>query len=148
MVVRWLQSHGFYVIPSYDYAGENGDKAPRMFGLRSRHALPDLDVAKGGRRKWVEVKTKTRSTLHRITQRVEHGLEERLWDDYTKVQSETGNEVYLAIYELSTDTLLMAPIDTLRPLARRSMWGRRKMIYFPRDAFTPYERKARGGEAA
>ena len=53
-----LQARGWHVIPSYDYSGEDGCKAPRMQGVDSWFTLPDLDIARNGKRFWVEVKAK------------------------------------------------------------------------------------------
>src|SRR5690606_40649353 len=61
LVAELLQSRGWYVIPSYDYSGEDGDKPPRLQGAVDAFPLPDLDVARDGQRRWAEVKTKKRA---------------------------------------------------------------------------------------
>lgn len=35
IVARWFQERGWYVIPSYDYSGEDGNKAPSGDSARS-----------------------------------------------------------------------------------------------------------------
>ena len=32
-VAGWLQARGWFVVPSYDYSGQDGKKAPRLQGL-------------------------------------------------------------------------------------------------------------------
>src|SRR5690606_34450197 len=58
LVAELLQSRGWYVIPSYDYSGEDGDKPPRLQGLREAFPVPDLAIARDGIRSWAGVKTK------------------------------------------------------------------------------------------
>lgn len=131
-VAAWLQERGWYVIPSYDFSGEDGDKAPKMQGLRERIVIPDLDVSRGGVRRWVEVKTKEKPDFTYTTQTWDHGIEH--YDDYLRVQEETGSEAWLAIYETSTGELLM---QSLRELGkpRRSRMNGRPMAYWPKEKF-------------
>jgi hypothetical protein len=100
-----LQEQGWYVIPSYDYAGEDGDKPPRLQGVKVAHPVPDLDVAKSGQRRWVEVKTKARANLRYTTGIYEHGIDLRLLQHYETVQKITGTDVWIAIYEEDTRQL-------------------------------------------
>lgn len=142
-VADWLQRAGWYIIPSYDYTGSEGQKAPRIEGLASKHILPDLDAARRGIRQWVEVKTKTRATFTYTTQRFEHGIPQRHWEEYQQVQAITGCPVHLAIYEEETAVILLQRLDVLIPHARRSTMkkaGRDEgaMVYFPRDQFQVY----------
>ena len=132
-VAEWLKQFGWYVIPSYDYSGENGSKAPKLQGLRKGYPVPDLDIAKSGARRWVEVKTKTTADWTRTTQRYEHGIDH--YDDYLRVAQETGTEAWLAIYETSTQDLLMQSFEKLGEPRRTTMRGR-PMAFWPRDAFT------------
>ena len=134
MVADWLRQFGFYIIPSYDYSGDERNKAPKLQGLNQGFPVPDLDIAKSGSRKWVEVKAKTKADWTRKTGRYEHGIEH--YDDYLQVQQETGTEVWLAIYETETNCLLMQSLNLLGEPRRSTMNGRR-MAYWPRDAFRP-----------
>jgi hypothetical protein len=45
-VAQLLQKRGWFVIPSYDYASEDGNKAPKLQGQLGSHMIPDLDVSK------------------------------------------------------------------------------------------------------
>ncbi len=139
-VARWLQEHGFFIIPSYDYSGADGNKAPRLQGLAAGHAVPDLDVSRAGVRKWVEVKSKAEANTWRSSEpwgtpfTPEHGIDHSNYLDYLKVKRITGDEVWIAIYEESTGFLLVAEIDALgKP--RIGSWLGKPIANWPRDRF-------------
>lgn len=134
LVARWLQECGWYVIPSYDYCGEDGNKAPRLMGFRTSHPVPDLDISRDGIRRWVEVKTKTAASLFRKTNSLDHGIEYRLYESYLRVAAETGTECWLAIYETSTGDLIAQSLALLGE-PRVSLMDGRRMAYWPRDRF-------------
>ena len=113
IIANLLKKRGWYIIPSYDYSGDDGNKAPRMQGAMDSFVLPDLDVCKDGKRKWAEVKTKTEATFTRKTNRFEHGLPTRHFDDYKKIQEITGCKVWLFVYENVTGEVLYQSIDKL-----------------------------------
>lgn len=110
-----LRGLGYYIIPSYDFTGRDDNKAPRMLGSRLAFVIPDLDVARGGKRHWVEVKTKAKADFTRKTQREEHGIDKRHYEHYQRVEAETGCEVVIAVYEeISCEVLAI----TLRRIAK------------------------------
>jgi hypothetical protein len=139
MVAGWLQGRGWFVIPSYDYSGEDGRKVPRLQGLKTGHAVPDLDVARDGGRKWIEVKAKKEPNPRHDCywgrpEVPEHGIDESHYLDYLEVKRITGDEVWIAIYEENTGLLLAAEISTLgRP--RIGTWAGTKIANWPRDRF-------------
>lgn len=139
-VARWLQERDWFVIPSYDYAGEDGNKAPRLQGLTAGHAVPDLDVARDGKRKWVEVKSKAQANVWRKEEpwgspnTREHGVDYGNYLDYLRVKRITGDEVWIAIYEEDTGQLLAAEIDTLGE-PRIGGWLGRQIANWPRARF-------------
>jgi len=139
MVAKLLQDRGWFVIPSYDYSGEDNDKAPRLQGNLRAYVIPDLDIARGGRRIWAEVKTKACATYTRITQRFEHGIPMRHFRDYRAVQDITGCSVWLFVYEENTGEVLCGELDNLAAHKREYTGGKMSyggMVFFPRDAFT------------
>lgn len=124
------------MIPSYDYSGEDGNKAPKLHGAFTSFVIPDLDVAKDGRRIWIEVKTKTDATYTRITGRMEHGIPLRHFESYKQVEEITGCPVYLVVYEVKSGEVLIGKLSILETVARYSrsrVMG--DMVFFPRDAF-------------
>lgn len=137
VVAALLNRRGFFVVPSYDYSGED-DKAPKMHGPDADHVLPDLDLARLGRRYWGEVKTKAEPTFHRLTGRWEHGICLRLWREYWRVQEITGAPVYLFVYEESSGDVLtrsLAKLDAAKRVYAGGRMGRHGMVFFPRSAF-------------
>lgn len=124
LVASIVQSRGWFVISSYDYSGEDDNKPPRMQGASAAMAIPDLDLARSGQRRWAEVKTKKSATLHRKTARWEHGIGLRLFNDYRRVEEETGTEVWLFVFEENTKIVLCATLNHL---------DKHKRIYDPGD---------------
>jgi hypothetical protein len=137
IVATFLQQRGWYIIPSYDYSGEDGNKAPRIQGLYNGFVLPDLDIAKVGHRKWAEVKAKGRPTFTRITQTYDHGIGYRKWNHYRQIQQLTGCHVWLFIIEENSQLLLAESLDVLS-VGRRYEGDDMDpggMMFWPRTAF-------------
>jgi hypothetical protein len=136
-VAGWLQHNGWYVVPSYDYAGDDKNKAPRLQGRISGYAIPDLDVARNGARFWVEVKVKNGPTLHRKSGRLEHGISKRLWEHYRKVEEITGTAVWIVVVEQDSGEMLVGALKTLGEPRIYEGWkmGEGGMAFWPREAF-------------
>jgi len=143
-VADFLKNKGWFVIPSYDYSGEDGNKAPKLQGLNKNFVIPDLDISKEGKRKWAEVKTKTSASYTRITNQYEHGIPLRHFEHYQEVEKITGCEVWLFVYELEAETLLFQKLNILS-LNKRVYTGNKMnwdgMIFFPRDKFNTLQSK-------
>jgi hypothetical protein len=140
-IAEIMKSRGWYVIPSYDYSGKGDDKSPKLVGADKGYAVPDLDVAKKGKRFWIEVKRKSTATLHRKTQILEHGIPLRLYHDYKFVEQETGCEVWLFIIEDDSADVLCAKLSDLATKARicdGDKMSRGGMIFFPRENFVRF----------
>lgn len=147
LVAELLRRRGWYVIPSYDYSGEDGNKSPKLEGLKEGYPVPDLDVARSGARLWVEVKTKKTPTYTRITGRLEHGIPLRLYRSYKRVQEITGCEVWLFIYEEETGDVLCGKLDALDGVKRiyeGDKMDQSGMVFWPRDAFRVFEQLPQG----
>lgn len=139
LVAGWLQERGWFVIPSYDYSGDDGNKAPRLQGLKAGHAVPDLDTARDGCRRWIEVKSKGRANPRHDSywgrpEVLEHGIDLGNYLDYLEVKRITGDEVWIAIYEENTGCLLGAEIGTLGD-PRVGKCNGKKIANWPRDRF-------------
>lgn len=115
-VSAWLQNRGWSIIPSYDYSGADGDKAPKLRGRPGNFPVPDLDASRDGRRLWVEVKCYTRPVLNRRFGCYVHGIPKRLYDSYAEVERITGSPVYLAVEEVQGARLLIARLSELKVL--------------------------------
>lgn len=140
-VAEFLQEKGYYVIPSYDYSGEDNNKAPKMQGKKTAYVIPDLDICRAGLRRWVEVKTKTEATEFKKTGELQHGIDVRHFESYLRVQDESGNEVYLAIYELTPrPVILIASLAHLEANVDHHGTSRgAKMLYWDRKVFHIYD---------
>ncbi|HEY5420163.1 MAG TPA: hypothetical protein VIL10_05465 [Marmoricola sp.] len=135
VVAAMFRELGWGIIPSYDYAGPDGDRAPSLQGKGWRVPLPDLDTARSGQRRWVEIKTKNAATFTYKTRQLEHGIDLDKYEQYLVVEHETGVEVWLAFYELDTQTVLYQSLDRLADVVRRyegDKMGRHGMAFFPR----------------
>jgi len=145
IVARWLRDRGWSIVPSYDYTGSDGGKAPRMTGRDRSHVIPDLDVARSGTRMWCEVKAYQRAVINRQHQLLVHGIKGAHYHDYLSVERETGTRVYIMIIELDSGVLLGAPLATLTtwpclcegcrsgrfcraPISRGVYWSREQMV--------------------
>lgn len=147
IVADWLKKRECYVIPSYNYSGSDGDKAPKLEGLWHGHPVPDLDVSRNGNRFWVEVKTKEKAVLWRMTGELRHGIEFRLLEHYKTVQMISGSPCWLFVYEESTHWLLAERLDVLGEPHTGTDRGR-KMAYWPRCRFRQLDRIAAPPAAA
>lgn len=134
-VARWFQRRGCHITPSYDYSGDNGDKAPKMQGFYTSYVIPDLDISRDGKRKWIEVKTYERPTFTRMTGRNEHGICLRHWKHYREVERITGTKVILCINEKCSGELLFASLDRLSKDTRIGILKGKETIFFPRNNF-------------
>ncbi len=140
VVALMLKKKGWFVVPVHELTGEAKDKAPAMEGHRNRIVLPDLDVCRDGMRRWVEVKTKDKADYTRITKRLEHGIAQRLYEQYIEVQRLSGCEVWLAVYEETTGEVIARSLNKLEPYKRLDNGDKMErggMIFFPRDQFHP-----------
>lgn len=139
LVAEFLRGRGCGVIPSYEFSGQSGDKAPRLIFANGGIVVPDLDTARQGDRRWIEVKTYTDAALYRRLGVRVHGVLRRHFDDYMAVESATGNAVYLAVLEIATGDLLVGRLCNL-PSLPCLRWDceqvpHRCQLYFPRDRF-------------
>ena len=144
---EYLQEKGWYVIPSYDYAGLDHDKPPRLQGLRSAFPIPDLDTCRDGDRRWVEVKGKASARMFWKRNVYQHGIHN--YDHYLEVQKQTGTPVWLAIVEYTdietadergeAGLLLVQTLERLGEPQHGTLHGKRAS-FWPRDAFFPLYR--------
>ncbi len=113
-------------------AGQHG---PRMEDAGAGVVLADMQLYRGPRAGWVEVKSKTNSNLYRRFGIEEHGIDRSKAVEYWKLQKETGLPVYLLICEYKTGDVLMQDFDTLKQpkFFRKSPDG--KMINWDRGIF-------------
>jgi hypothetical protein len=114
LVASFLKSRGAGIIPSYDFTGSDGSKAPRLMFEKRGLVIPDLDVCKEGvERIWIEVKTYHGPALNVRHNRSVHGITGRLFSDYQRVERESGTKVAIAVLEYESGALLYARQSSL-----------------------------------
>lgn len=95
LITRWLTSRGWNVLPAYEIELQSG-KGPRLFSAKLGTLIaPDLLVFNESGFYWVEAKTKSAFTWHRITETFQTGIDRRHWLDYLAVRETTGVPVWL-----------------------------------------------------
>jgi hypothetical protein len=117
--------------------------APAIYDINGFWAvLADINGCKEGTRRWFEVKSKTKAEWVVIRKWEGHGIAKANLDYYSKLQEETGTEVWIMIYELSTNDILSAPLDSLlsgpsHHFNTEKSLDRQKggNVNFPRDQF-------------
>lgn len=145
LVQWWLSSvKGCLVLAPCEYSGEGGSKAPLLYGGSKNVVTPDFLVFNPETKKhfWVEVKAKTKADPDDYDQSLCHGIPLRLWEEYKKVQTETGLYVYLAICEIEPKlSLLIKPIDKIvvHHIYRKNGMSKGGMIFFYRSSFEEAE---------
>lgn len=95
-VREYFQSIGWWAVP-LGLIEDGG--APALTSALERIVLPDLQVARNGQLRLVEVKTKHHAPWYGKLQRHQHGMSLRCWRDYRKACREMDTEGYLAVVE-------------------------------------------------
>jgi hypothetical protein len=117
LVEALVKASGWHYVEDAQF-GDDG--APMIRGEGGDYIRPDLSVARGGQRVWIEVKGKTDSTPYEGVPR--HGIDRYNWEEYNRVASVTGDECWLFVYEQSTGVLLCHNIAEL-PVADERIKG-------------------------
>lgn len=95
IIAKWLNRRGFSVLPVYEK--EQGEyKGPALYSVDSQLIAPDmLAFQPDGKTVWIEAKTKSAFTFHRITGHWVTGVDLRNYADYLKVQDVSPWPVWL-----------------------------------------------------
>jgi hypothetical protein len=133
-----LRARGHYVTDTAMLRPENGH-GPRIHGRDGDELIPaDLDVQlmPWRYRVLIQVKTKTRPDMGRITGELEHGFAWRDWLEYRTLEQRFGSPVFLVIAEVDTRKILAQRIGNLRVRGDCPTLNRgQQMAYFPRSQF-------------
>jgi hypothetical protein len=90
-----------------------GAGGPRMEDAGNGVVLADLQLYRGPRAGWLEIKSKSKANHYRRFDIQEHGIDYRKAVEYYRLQRETAQPVYLLICELAGGEMLMQALDTL-----------------------------------
>jgi hypothetical protein len=95
LIAKWLQAKGWNVLPAYEIEIASG-KGPRLYlATKEQFITPDLLVFRSSEIRWVEAKTKSAFTWHRISESWQTGIDLRHWRDYIKVGERTSFPLWL-----------------------------------------------------
>lgn len=137
-IKKGFMAKGWYVIPT---ANIKDDGAPMAKTDRNCIILPDLQISGKGFSRWVEVKTKTKAAYLRIEKEYKHGICKRQYEHYKAIEGETGIPIWLVIWELETQEILIAPLNylihpqILSPEKSRMSFCEHGMVFFRKNDF-------------
>jgi hypothetical protein len=94
IIVRWLNQQGCHVLPAYEIE-QSQAKGPRLFTAKQQLISPDLLCWHGCEQFWIEAKTKSAFTWHRLSETWQTGIDRRHWHHYQQVQEIMGIPVWL-----------------------------------------------------
>lgn len=102
LVVQWLKSHGCNVFPACDTVIQT-HTAPMFANSGKAIIAPDLLVFDAKEIRWVEVKTKTAFTWHRISRppRWTTGIDLRNYEHYQRIAKESPIPLWLFFVQSS-----------------------------------------------
>lgn len=114
-ILESLQSI-YSVIPTANIRTD-GKHGPRLEGDGQHITLADGQIF-GERRGFVEIKAKTTASYFRNWSRWEHGIDKDKFVEYCELQAKTKMPVYIILCEVSTGSILMSDLDTLKSSGR------------------------------
>lgn len=107
-ISRWFQSKGYNALPIYEKEINEG-KGPTLFTASGPFIAPDLLIFKskpetkntlGNKVFWIEAKTKSAFTRHRITNRWTTGIDLRHYNDYLSIAQFSPWPIWLLFLQL------------------------------------------------
>lgn len=149
-IASWLRGRGYNVLPVYEKELDEG-KGPVLFtaSIGQNLIAPDLfcfrdEYNNPGDVLWIEAKTKSAFTWHRLTERWVTGIDLRHYEDYLKVASLSPFPVWLLFLHLEGRAKDTPPGKTtptglfghrllhlqLCENHRHSNWGSSGMVYW------------------
>lgn len=155
-IAQWLiQARGFHILPVYEKELETG-KGPTLFTCGGTLIAPDLfaykriDPYRGWKHErvlWIEAKTKSAFSWHRTTRRWTTGIDQRHYQNYLQINSQSLWPVWLLFLHLDgrakdTPPGLVSPQglfgETLSYLSRHinhtsPNWGSSGMVYWAHE---------------
>jgi hypothetical protein len=126
-VNNFLRGLGYSCI---DLSNISNGGAPMLIGIMQNTILPDTLTVKNGDLGFIEIKTKSHPTYWKGTDEWNHGIEDRLWQEYNKIQSETGKTVSIAILQLDPKILLLAKLNSLQKNIRYNNMQDKLHVFF------------------
>lgn len=150
-IAAWLRRNGYHVLPVYETEMDTG-KGPALYqAIGDPLIAPDMLVFKNHERvSWIEAKTKSAFTWHRITKRWVTGIDLHHYEDYIKVAEVSPWPVYLLFLQMEGQAkdspegcptgLYGGELSQLQNHEnhRHNNWGKGGMIYWASDVLTKF----------
>lgn len=147
VIADWIQRSGGSIL--YIEKGSRDAKGPRIHQAHSSIVAPDLLALEFG---WIEAKTKSAFTWHRISQSWQTGIDIRLYEHYIEAARLSPIPVYLFFLQLpgrAKDTpdgmtcptgLYGGKLGYLQANEdhRSDRWGRSGMVYWREDVLKKF----------
>ncbi len=109
-IARWLIAKGYSVLPIYEKERETG-KGPVLYSADGVAVAPDMVVYKGAVVKWLEAKTKSSFSWHRISGEWRTGIDLRHYEEYLKVARAAPWELWLLFLHLNPTGAKDTPLE-------------------------------------
>jgi hypothetical protein len=113
-IARWFQGRGYSVLPAYEIELGHG-KGPRLYTSEGKFISPDMLVFNSDKVLWIEAKTKTAFTWHRISSTWNTGIDRRHWNHYLEVNRITPFPVWLLFLHRPNGTAKDTPEGLVSP---------------------------------
>ena len=115
LIAEWTRSHGYSILPTYDFSGKGDDKAPKLLAPSGEQSLvmPDLQCFKAGRGAWIECKYKSSASRYNRGGYDTTGIPLRLYSHYIEVERVTQMPVTVAFIHESEDEVRAARLADL-----------------------------------
>lgn len=148
-IAQWLMARGHSVLPVYEKELHTG-KGPVLYSTSAQLIAPDMLCYRGQDVKWVEAKTKSSFTWHRLSQRWVTGIDLRHYQDYLTVAASSPWAIWLLFLHLDSRGAKDTPPELIgkspvglfgNDLAllsrcenhRHENWGNSGMVYWAHD---------------
>lgn len=114
-ISSWFVRRGYAVLPAYEVELQHG-KGPRLFCANGPLIAPDLLVFNARKTLWIEAKTKSAFTWHRISRTWQTGLDKRHWLDYLKIAQTTPFAIWILFLHKPNGTAKDTPLGMVSPV--------------------------------
>lgn len=148
-IAQWLIAKGYSVLPVYEKELHTG-KGPVLYTLPANLIAPDMLAFKQDDVKWIEAKTKSSFTWHRISQKWVTGIDLRHYQDYLKIVKISPWPIWVLFLHLNScgakdtppELIGQSPVglfgNELHFLSknenhRHGNWGNSGMVYWAPD---------------
>lgn len=141
-IATWLRKRGNGVIPAYDKIFDTG-KGPQVFLPSTELIAPDFLVFNDTGTLWIEAKTKSAFTWHRLTHRWVTGIDLKHYLHYQEIDKQTPWRAWLLFLHKAGNTAKDSPPgcptglfgNSLKYLNkhenhRHENWGSSGMVYW------------------